>query len=112
MVRREVRYHTSFGRDLAERLRWLGLVRPAEHRANLRRALVAFKEQLADFPVLGEEVERRGSRTYRRFTIGRPLPYIVWYYYDLADEQAPVWLLMLMHERQDRERFDPDAFGT
>ncbi len=42
--------------------------------------------------------------------IGSPLPYIVWYYYDIADTRAPVWLVMLMHEEQDRERFGPDRF--
>ena len=64
----------------------------------------------AAFPGLGEEVERRGSRTSRRFTIGGPLPDIVRYSDDVANERAPVWLVMLMHEDQDRERFRPDRF--
>lgn len=107
---RAVRYHTSFKHDLAERVRWLRQHRPSEQRENLRTALAPFTERIAAFPGVGEEVERRGSRTYRRFMIGSPLPYIVWYYYDIADTRAPVWLVMLMHEDQDRERFGPDRF--
>lgn len=108
---RRVRYHTSFKNDLAARVRWLRVNGPPEQRANLRAALAAFKERIGTFPGVGEEIERRGPRTYRRFTIGTPLPYIVWYYYDTSSEQAPVWLAMLMHEDQDRERFSPERFG-
>lgn len=107
---RAVRYHTSFKNDLAERVRWLRINRPPEQNEHLRTALVAFNGRISAFPGLGEEVELRGSRSYRRFTIGSQLPYIVWYYYDTANEQAPVWLAMLMHEDQDRERFSPDRF--
>ena len=49
-------------------------------------------------------------RSYRVFTVGGGLPYLVWYYCDMADERAPVWLAMLMHESQDRERFSPGRF--
>ena len=59
---------------------------------------------------LGEEVELRGSRSYRRFTIGGRLPDIVWYSYDIANGRAPLWLAMLMHEDQDRQRFSPERF--
>lgn len=48
--------------------------------------------------------------TYRVRPIGDPLPYLVWYSYDAADENGVVSLLMLLHEAQDRERFDPDRF--
>lgn len=107
---RPVRYQTSFRNDLAERVRWLRINRPPEQLANLRAALAAFTERIGAFSGLGEEVELRGTRTYRRFTIGSPLPYIVWYHYDTASEQAPVWFAMLMHEDQDRERFSPERF--
>ncbi|MBA2370316.1 MAG: type II toxin-antitoxin system RelE/ParE family toxin [Chloroflexi bacterium] len=107
---RAVRYHTSFKHDLAERVRWLRQHQPSEQRENLRTALAAFTERIPTFPGVGEEVERRGNRSYRRFMIGSTLPYIVWYYYDIADTRAPVWLVMLMHEDQDRERFGPDRF--
>ena len=109
-MRRAVRYHASFTNDLVERVRWLRQYRPPDQRRSLRTALAAFAGRIAAFPALGEEVERRGSRSYRRFTIGSPLPYVVWYHYDLANTRAPVWLLMLMHEDQDRERFSPDRF--
>ena len=109
-MRRAVRYHASFTIDLVERVRWLRRHRPPDQRRTLRAALAAFTERIAAFPALGEEMERRGTRTCRRFTIGSPLPYIVWYHYDLANERAPVWLLMLMHEDQDRERFSPGRF--
>lgn len=106
---RAIRYHESFKDDLVERVRWPRQHRPLEQIANLQRALAAFTERIAAFPGLGEELERRGGRSYRRFTIGGALPYIVWYYYD-ADDRTPVWLLMLMHEDQDRERFSPERF--
>lgn len=109
-MRRAVRYHASFTNDLVERVRWLREHRPPGQRRTLRAALAAFIKRIAAFPGIGEEMERRGSRSFRRFTLGRPLPYVVWYHYDLADERSPVWLLMLMHEDQDRERFSPDRF--
>ncbi|MGH2499287.1 MAG: hypothetical protein ACRDF0_04240 [Candidatus Limnocylindria bacterium] len=43
--------------------------------------------------------------------LGDPLPYLVWYSYDTADPNGPLSLLMLLHEAQDRERFDPSEFS-
>ncbi len=107
---RPVRYHASFKDDLTRRVKWLRTNRAPEQRANLRAALAAFKERIGAFPGLGEEIELRGTRSYRRFTIGGPLPYIVWYYYSTANERTPVWLAMLMYEDQDREGFSPERF--
>lgn len=107
---RRLRYHAQFAADLAQRVRWLQKHRPPEQRRNLAQALAAFKERVAAFPGLGHEVERRGMVTYRVRPIGDPLPYLVWYSYDAADENGVVSLLMLLHEAQDRERFDPDRF--
>ncbi len=107
---RQVRYHTSFREDLAVRIEWLRRNRPPEHLANLRAALASFKERIGQLPGLGHQGEVRRTRSYRFLPIGGRLPYLVWYYYDTADERAPVWLAMLMHEAQDRERFDPGRF--
>lgn len=107
---RRVRYHENFKRDIAAHVRWSAENRPPEQRDNLRAALAACKERIAAHPGIGQEVELHGSHSYRVFTIGRPLPYLVWYMYDTADERAPVSLLMLMHESQDRERFSPGQF--
>lgn len=109
---RRTRYHSQFRQDLADRVRWLQRNRPPEQRANLARALRAFAERVADFPAIGHEVEQRGTVSVRVRAIGGPLPYLVWYSYDTADEGGPVTLLMLMHEAQDRERFDPGRFES
>jgi len=109
---RRVRYHENFRTDLAVRVRWLRANRPAEQQASLRTALASFARRIVRFPALGREIERRGTVSYRARPIGDPLPYIVWYSYDTADESAPVSLLMLLHEAQDREGFDPDRFET
>ena len=105
-----VRYNTTFANDLAARVRWLQVNRPAAQRANLRAALATFRQLIGSSPVLGVEVALRRTRSYRVFTVGGGLPYLVWYHYDTADERAPVWLAMLMHESQDRERFSPGRF--
>lgn len=104
---RRVRYHDAFRRDLTARVRWLAERRPAEQRQALRIALDAFVHRIASHPGIGTEIDRRGDRSYRVFPIGGPLPYLVWYVYDVARANAPVSLLRLFHELQDRERFDP-----
>lgn len=81
-----------------------------EHRANLRAGLAAFGPRVAKHPGIGAEIERRGAHSYRVFTIGRGLPYLVWYVYDVEDAGGPVSLLMLLHEAQDRQRFDERDF--
>ncbi len=55
-------------------------------------------------------MERRGTRSYRLFPIGTRLPYLVCYFYDTARENGAVWLGLLLHEAQDRERFRADRF--
>ncbi len=89
---------------------WLRANRPPQQRANLRSALAAFARRVGANPSVGEEIERRGTRSYRVFPIGGPLPYLVWYYFDVTDASGPVWLAMLLHESQDRERFSPRSF--
>lgn len=76
----------------------------------MRSALVALRRRLAMNPGLGESIQQRGTTSVRITPVGGRLPYLVAYYYDEADETAPVWLAMLRHERQDRERFDPALF--
>ena len=107
---RRVRIEENFRRDVAARVRWLAEHRPPSERANLRAALMVFGQRVALHPGIGAEIERRGPSSYRLFTIGRHLPYLVWYTYDVEDLTGPVSLLMLLHEAQDRERFDADRF--
>lgn len=107
---RRVRYHTEFAADLAQRVRWLQKNRPPEQRRNLAHALDTFRERVAAYPELGREVNARGTISYRVRPLGDPLPYWVWYAYDAADEAGAVSLLMLLHQAQDRERFDPARF--
>jgi plasmid stabilization system protein ParE len=109
-LRRRVRYDERFAKDLASCVRWLARNRSPEQLTNLRAALVAFTARIATHPLIGHEVERRGAHSYRVFPIGGHLPYLVWYMCDTDDDRAPVSLLMLMHESQDRERFSPEEF--
>ncbi|MBI2325570.1 MAG: type II toxin-antitoxin system RelE/ParE family toxin [Chloroflexi bacterium] len=104
---RAIRYHDQFRQDLDGRVRWLVRNRPPEQRVSLQRELRSFIRRVAAFPGLGEEVERRGTISYRVGLLGEPLPYLVWYSYDDGDPDGAVSLLMLLHEAQDRLRFDP-----
>lgn len=54
----------------------------------------------------------RGSISLRLTSIGGGLPFLIWYYYDEADPGAPLWLVMLRHEGQDREALDPSTFDS
>lgn len=107
---RRVRYHVQFAADLVERLRWLQKHRPPVQRTNLAQALATFRQRVTAFPGLGQEIERRGTVSYRVRPVADPLPYYVWYSYDTADERGVIALLMLLHQSQDRERFDPSRF--
>jgi len=107
---RRVRYHVQLAADLGESVRWLQKHRPPAQRRELAQALATFTERVAAFPGLGQEVERRGTVSYRVRPVADPLPYHVWYSYDIADDDGVVSLLMLLHQAQDRERFDPGAF--
>lgn len=107
---RGIRYHARFLETLESQLRWLERHRPEEQRHDLQRALIAFEERVTAFPGLAQEVRRRGPISYRVRLVEEPLPYIVYYSYDSADDDAHVRLLMLLHERQDRARFDPSHF--
>ena len=107
---RRVRYHEAFRKDLAVQVRWLAAHRAPGQRQTLRVALQAFVRRIAARPGIGAEIELRGTCSYRVFPIGGALPYLVWYLHDVADTNAPVSLLMLLHEMQDRERFDAGDF--
>lgn len=72
-------------------------------------ALERVSRQPASYPGLGREVDLRAGPSVRVIRLGR-LPYLVWYSFDPTDARAPVWLLLLMHEKQDRARFDPGLF--
>lgn len=107
---RRVRYHARFRETLEHQVRWLERDRPQEQRDNLQRALDAFEERVVAFPGLAQEIRRRGSVSYRVRLVEKPLPYIAYYSSDTADENDDVRLLMLLHEKQDRARFDPRRF--
>lgn len=107
---RRVRYDAQFRADLAERVRWLQRYRPPEQRKNLARAIASFEERVAAFPGMGQELTLRGTVSYRARPLAEPLPYLVWYSYDTARADGPISLLMLLHESQDRERFDVSRF--
>lgn len=107
---RRVRYHAQFAEDLATRVIWLQAHRPPEQRLNLARALALFVERVIAFPGLGLEMHRRGAMSYRVRPIADPMPYYVWYSYDTASVNGVIALLMLLHESQDREDFDPSGF--
>lgn len=109
MPRRSVEYRAEFRADLVARVTWLATNRPPKQIDHLQAAIVAFRRLVAANPGIGREVAVRAGRSYRVFGLGR-LPYLVWYFYEIAGPAGPVWLAMLMHEKQDRERFDPDAF--
>lgn len=105
-----IRYHERFRQDLHDRAAWLRRNRPPQELTNLQDALRAFAGRVTTFPGAAKEVERRGTTSHRVRLLGEPLPYLVYYSYDEADEDAPVSLLMLLRESQDRERFDPSRF--
>ncbi len=106
---RPIRYRAEFAADLRARVDWLRRNRPPQQIENLRAGLATFARRVARFPAIGTEVFRPGTVSYRVFGLGR-LPYLVWYFYDEAKPAGAIWLAMLLHEKQDRERFDPDAF--
>lgn len=107
---RAIRYHQQFRQDIQHRARWLRRNRPVQQAANLQRALARFVQRVTAFPAVGEEVEKRGTLSYRVRPLGDPLPYLVWYAFDESNPDGPVSLLMLLHEVQDRARFDPSDF--
>ena len=107
---RAIRYHEQFRQDLDERVRWLARDRSPEQSESLQRELRAFIKRVTAFPGLGEEGEKIDTISYRVRLLGEPLPYLVWYSYDEADADGAVSLLMLLHEAQDRARFDPHRF--
>ena len=109
MPDRPVHYRDEFRADLAARMKWLAANRPVQQIDNLESALDGFRRLVATNPGMGREIALRDGRSYRVFGLGR-LPYLVWYFYDVGRPAGPVWLALLMHEKQDRERFDPDAF--
>jgi plasmid stabilization system protein ParE len=109
-VARSLRYHRQFRQDLQGRARWLKRNRPPEQLTSLQQAVNTFVHRVTAFPALGTEVEKRGTISYRVRLLGEPLPYVVWWSFDEGDPDGPVSLLMLLHEAQDRARFDPNRF--
>jgi plasmid stabilization system protein ParE len=109
-VARPVRYHQTFEQDVAAQLSWLRRHRAPSDRNRLSAALTLFTRRVGAHPAVGHEIERHGVDSYRVFHLGAGLPYLVWYAYSLEDGRGPVRLMRLLHESQDRERFDARDF--
>lgn len=107
---RSIRYHRQFRQDLEDRARWLKRNRSPQQLTNLQQAVAAFVVRVCAFPGVGQEVERRGTVSYRVRLLGDPLPYLVWYSFDESAPKGRVSLLMLLHEAQDRTQFDSSRF--
>lgn len=100
---------------------WLTTHRTTDDAARLLAALGRMRATFGRFPGIGEAVvaqtrtARRGASrsgsamSVRVLRLGR-LPYLVWYGFDPELTIGPVWLLALMHEKQDRARFGPTLF--
>ena len=50
------------------------------------------------------------GRSYRVFRLGAGLAYRIWYGYAPDAKSGVIALLMLLHDSQDRERFDASEF--
>lgn len=88
---------------------WVRAHRGIEEAERLLSALQRIHATLRRFPGIGASVAERPDLSVRVIALGR-LPYLVWYGYEVDDPAAPVWLVSLRHEKQDRERFDPSRF--
>ena len=104
---RRVRDLDTFTRSVGEQIRWLEGHRPLDDASRFRDAIEAFIRRIAASPGIGHELERVEARSLRVFALGAGLPYRVWYRYSPDDRDGEVKLLLLLHDSQDRERFDP-----
>lgn len=107
---RRVGKSARFIRDVDEQIRWLERHRPFDDIVRFRAAIDAFARRVGASPGVGEEVLATAARSYRVFRLGAGLPYRVWYHYAPGTKNGIVALLMLLHDSQDRERFDPAEF--
>lgn len=101
---RRVRRDVAFGATVRETAQWLVFHRSVEDIERLRRELERIETRLGSYPRLGREVEVRGGWSIRAIRLGR-LPYLIWYSFDASDPRGLIWLLLVMHERQDRDEF-------
>lgn len=90
-------------------VQWLTVHRTTADATRLLAALARMRVTLGRFPGIGEAVVERANLSVRVLGLGR-LPYLVWYGFEPDMRSGPVWLLALMHEKQDRARFDPALF--
>jgi len=108
-VTRSVLFDPAFRTSLRETLRWIAAHRPGLEVERLRAEVDRLTAHLGSFPRLGREVEVRGRSSVRVIPLRR-LPYLVWYTFRPSARQGPVRLLLLLHEKQDRDRFDASLF--
>lgn len=101
---RRVRRDVAFGAAVRETAQWLVSHRSVEDIERLRRELERVETRLGSYPRLGREVEVRHGWSVRVIRLGA-LPYLIWYSFDASDPRGPIWLLLLMHEKQDRDEF-------
>ncbi len=107
---RAIRFLATFEADLDAQVRWLAAHRSPAHVTSLRGELAMLGRLLARSPALMPERHRVGTTSFRLAPLRR-LPYLVWYMHDAADPAGPVHFIQLLHEKQDRARFDAgDSF--
>jgi len=107
---RRVRDRDTFTRTVGEQLRWLERNRTMNDRTRFSVAIESFIRRIAANPGIGHELARAETRSLRVFALGAGLPYRVWYRYSPDDRDGDIELLLLLHDSQDRERFDPTEF--
>jgi plasmid stabilization system protein ParE len=107
---RSIHRHRTFTRNVDEQVRWLERHRPVDDVLRFRAALDAFARRISANPGVGEEVAVTAARSYRVFRLGSGLPYRIWYGHAPGANSRVIALLMLLHDSQDRERFDPTEF--
>lgn len=65
----------------------------------LREELAEFERVISEFPHMGHERGRDGTRILRKMGLPKG-PFSVWYAYDEADPRGLITLLQFFHDRQ------------
>ncbi|MCC7541491.1 MAG: type II toxin-antitoxin system RelE/ParE family toxin [Deltaproteobacteria bacterium] len=100
-MKRRVRFHARFRRDLRAQLAWLARNGETALIEALRAGLDEAARLLARHARAGAVEEAREGSELRRLILRR-VPYVVWYVIASSDAGADVWVLRLFHARQRR----------
>ena len=100
-MRRRVRIHADFRRDLRGHLDWLTEHRERSWIERLRLGIDDAIDLVARFPDVGNLEGQYGAMVLRRLIL-RKIPSVVWFIRDGRDANADVWFMRLFHARQDR----------